>query len=427
MTTRTRRRFLKESLGGVIATASVPLVPTLAAARPVPLGELRSAARGAGPQDEAFWRLVRDQFPVRRDLVLMNAANLCPSPYPVIDAVTGLTRDIDRDASFQNRSRFRDLREATRAAVARHVGADPDEIAIVRNTSEGNNTVVSGLELGRGDEVVIWDQNHPTNNVAWDVRAERYGFTVRRVTTPAAPESAAELVAPFEAALGPRTRVLAFSHVSNVSGVALPAAELCRLAAERGVLTLVDGAQVMGALRLDLHAMGCDFYTASAHKWPTGPKEVGVLYVRRGRAESLWPLGVGVGWNGARDAGALRFETLGQRDDAAIAALGAAMEFHAALGADVIEARVRTLAAAVKQAVRDAVPGTRFHAPDGLDAGVIVFALPGRDARPTYEALYRDHGIAGAAMGGAFEGVRLSPHIYNTLADVERVGAALSA
>lgn len=422
---RTRRDFL-HVLGGVVATAAVPRVAL--AGRPTRPFEMLAGLTGA-PADEAYWALVREQFPLRPGLVIMNAANLCPSPYPVIDAVTAHTRSIDADASFQNRAAFGELREETRALLADWVGADADEIAIVRNTSEANNTVVSGLELGPGDEVVIWDQNHPTNDVAWDVRAERYGFAVRRVGTPPAPASAEELVAPFRAALSDRTRVLAFSHVSNVSGVALPAERLCRLARERRVLTLVDGAQALGALRLDLHAMGCDFYTASSHKWPMGPKETGLLFVRRGRAPELWPLGVGVGWEGARDDGARRFETLGQRDDAAIAAFGTAVRFHQAIGPDRVEARVRALAGALMDGLRSRLPDVVFHTPaePELRAGVVVFRLPGRDARSAFDALYREHDVACAAMGGDFAGVRLSPHVYNTMDEVDRAVAAVAA
>ena len=121
-----------------------------------------------------------------------------------------------------------------------------DEIALVRNTSEANNTVNNGLALKPGDEVVLWDQNHPTNNVAWDVRAARFGLRVRRVQTPAAPADAAQLVKVFEDAFGPRTRVLALTYVSNVSGLRLPVRELCESAHRRGIHVHVDGAQTWG-------------------------------------------------------------------------------------------------------------------------------------------------------------------------------------
>lgn len=420
-----RRDFIGTMiLGAAGAAAITPPGAEAATRRP----SLRGPTRRAEP-DERYWEVVRTHFPLAPGLVLMNAANLCPSPYAVQDTVFELTRDVDRDASFQNRAKLSGLREAARRAVAAHLGADADEIALVRNTSEGNNTVVSGVELGAGDEVVVWDQNHPTNQVSWEVRARRHGFTVRKVATPPEPRSPEELFDALVGALGPRTRVLAFSHVSNSSGVALPAKALCAEARRRGVFTLVDGAQSCGALRVDLHDMGCDAYTASAHKWLTGPKEVGILYVKAERVPELWAADVGVGWQSAVEGGARKFESLGQRDDAAVAAVGVAVDFHRTIGPSVVEGRIRQLAAAIQERISQRLPGTRFHTPRGeaLSAGVVVFAPPGLEPRPTYQRLYEEHGVGCASTGGATAGIRLSPHIYNTLAEVEGVVEALAA
>jgi selenocysteine lyase/cysteine desulfurase len=359
----------------------------------------------------------------------MNAANLCPAPFPVQEAVFRHTRDVNRDASFQNRGKFGEMKEEARGALADYVGASAAEIAITRNTSEGNNSVVNGLDLGPGDEVVLWDQNHPTNNVSWDVRAQRWGFTVRRVTTPVGAESGEELMAPFLAALTPSTRVLSFSHLSNVSGVLLPAAELCSEARSRGILTLVDGAQTFGALRLQLREMGCDFFTASSHKWFVGPKEAGLMYVREESQDRLWPSDVGVGWEGAVASGAQKFENMGQRDDAAVVTMATAAAFHEAIGPDSVESRVRALASRVKERVSERLPGVRFHTPRSPEAsgGVVVFALPGADHRAVFQGVYETHRFGCASMGGAFEGIRISPHIYNTMAEVDAAVEAVAA
>jgi selenocysteine lyase/cysteine desulfurase len=430
MPSSSRRRFLGQLLGGTAAAVALPTALAADDGRSrwrALLSDARLLNAG-DPGDESFWRLVKEQFPLRAGLILMNAANLCPSPFPVQQAVFRYTRDVDADASFQNRAKFDELRESARAALAEYVGAGADEIAITRNTSEGNNTVINGLDLGRGDEVVIWDQNHPTANVAWDVRAERYGYRVVRVATPTSPSSAGELIEPFADAIKPNTRVLAFSHFSNVSGAALPAKRLCEIARARGILTLVDGAQSFGAVRLDLHDMGCDFFTASAHKWFVGPKEAGLLYVRRERAADLWPSDVGVGWEGAKDAGARKFETLGQRDDAAVVSMGTTVLFHEGVGVDRIEARVRQLSAALKDALEERVPDGRFHTPRDpeLSAGVVVFDPLVTDVSEAFGRLYTEFGVAGAPRGGEFSGIRLCPHIYNTLEDVERAASAVA-
>ena len=292
--------------------------------------------------EDSYWEMVRRQFPFTDERVPLNAGNLCPSPRSVSERVSALTRDIDRDISYTNRAKFPKLLEASRAKVAEHLGADTDEIALVRNTSEANSTVITGLSLGAGDEVVLWGENHPTNNVAWDVQAERLGFDVKRVETPGfpnVPDSPDELAALFLDALTDRMRVLAVSHLSNYSGVLLPVEQLSRAARERDIFMLVDGAQTWGALAVNVRQMGCDAYTASAHKWLCGPKEAGVLYLRR-----VSPHTVAFGWgeqHARGDKGARKFETLGQRDDACLASLAPAVDFHLEIGRARIESRFR--------------------------------------------------------------------------------------
>jgi selenocysteine lyase/cysteine desulfurase len=424
MPTTDRRHFLGSVMWGAAGMATLP--HALGAAEPTqPVGRFLPPAH-IPSEDERYWLMVQRQFPLVPGVVLMNAANLCPSSHAVQETLFRLTSDVDGDASSQNRAKLGALREASRRAVAELIGADENEIALTRNTSESNNTLVAGLDLKAGDEVVIWDQNHQTNSTSWDVRARRFGFTVKRVSTPPAPTTPAALLQVFADALTPRTRVLAFSHVSNSSGVALPAKQLCALARERGIFAHVDGAQTFGALAVDVHDMGCDAYTGSAHKWLTGPREVGVLYVRAERVPELWAADVGVGYS--EQNGARKFESLGQRDDAAVAAVAAAVDLHRSIGADVVEARVRALAAAIREGVSSRLPGTRFHSPqdDATSSGVVVFAPPGLDTRQTLTRLYEQHKVGIASTGGATAGLRLSAHIYNTLEEVHRVVDALA-
>jgi selenocysteine lyase/cysteine desulfurase len=173
-----------------------------------------------------------------------------------------------------------------------------------------------------------------------------------------------------------------------------------------------------------MHDMGCDFYTGSSHKWFMGPKEAGILYVRRDQVENLWPCNVGVGWTSALENGAQKFENLGQRDDAAVSAMGTAADFHLTIGIDHIEARVRALAGRMKEAVSERLPGAHFVTPmdPQLSAGVVIFSLPGVDGRGIFEALYRDHNVGCAPTGG----IRFSPHIYNTMDEVERAVDAIA-
>ena len=410
----TRRRFLRTlAAGGVVP-------PLLSGGRPAGA----QPHRGDGP--EALWEEVRRQFAFRDERVPMNAANLCPSPRVVAERVRDLTRDVDVDCSFPNRAKFGPLLEASRAAVAAQLGVTADEIALVRNTSEANNVVNAGIPLADGDEVVVWDQNHPTNDVAWEVRAARHGLAVTRVATPAAPSGADELVGVFERALTPRTRVLALTHVSNVSGLRLPVRELCEVAHRRGIHVHVDGAQSWGALDVDLRDLGCDSFTGSAHKWFCGPKEVGLLYVRADRVAEIWPSIVAPSWGDAvepRPRGARKFESLGQRDDAALAAVGTTVAFQNRLGMDRIEARVTELATMLKAGLREAGFDVVTPLQPELSGGVAVAAVEADRRGRLVAALYERHGIAGAATGG----LRLCPHVYNTAGHVLRAVSGAAA
>ena len=390
---------------------------------------LKEAVKRIGERetgDERFWGIVKKQFLIREGLIMLNAANLCPSPLSVQKRLFELTKDVDSDPSFTNRAKFAGIKEKVREGIAKYVNADPDEIALVRNTSEGNNIVINGLKLGKGEEVIVWDQNHPTANVAWDVRAERYGYRVVRVRTPEYPFSGAEdLIKPFADAMTRRTRVLCFSHVSNVSGIRLPAEDLCRLARSYGALTLIDGAQTFGTYPLFLHDIGCDFYTASAHKWFCGPRELGMLYVRKGMADSVYPSIVGVGWEDSRVKGAEKFETLGQQAVSRFGAMLEAIEFHNTLWMLRISTRARMLADAVREGVKKSIPDARFVTPEKHQQswGVIIFHIPGVDTSRVLETLYRNFDVGCAVMGS---NIRFSPHFYNTLEDIDRAVSAVA-
>ncbi|MGH9339900.1 MAG: aminotransferase class V-fold PLP-dependent enzyme [Acidobacteriota bacterium] len=407
-----RRDFLNQVAAGATVWSSVSSRP----------GQLQAAEAG----DESFWESVRRQFSFTEEKVPMNAANLCPSPAAVAQLVNELTADIDRDCSFQNREKFDRMLELSREKVARRLGISPDEVALVRNTTEANNIINNGVSLKPGDEIIIWDQNHPTNNVAWDVRAVRFNLVVRRVSTPDHPEDTGRLIEVFTKAFNPRTRLLAITHASNTSGLRLPVRELCEIARRFGIYVHVDGAQAWGALNVNLRELGCDSYTASSHKWLLGPKEAGLLYVRQDRVPEIWPNCVGSGWGSTKTPevqGARRFESLGQRDDACLAAIATAVDFHQSIGPSQIESRILHLAAALKAGARELGARLLTPAEPELSAGVCVIKISPEKRQQVFDRFYTQFGIAGAPTGG----MRLCPHIYNTAQHIERALEALKS
>ena len=374
---------------------------------------------------ESFWRSVRDQFLMPPDLGVMNAANLCPSPAAVVETMVTATKDIDRDPSFPNRAKLAEGKESVRRLAAEFLRASPEEIILVRNTSEANNLVSSGLPLGAGDEVLLFSDNHPSNLEAWKTKAERFGYSVKVVDQVNPHPGDDYYLDAFTRQLTDRTKLLGFTHLTSTVGDLLPAKELCRRARERGVLTLVDGAQSLGLLDVDLAEMQPDFYTGSGHKWPCGPKEVGVLYVRKDVQSRIWPSIVSA-YPGAVGL-SKTFESFGQRDEPAIIAFGEALRFQTRLGRKAIAARARELAEALLAGLRR-IDGVKLWThPDPARSVAVVSFQPGSLDIPTLSAaLYAKDRIAGAPRPPADRGgLRFSPHFYNLHSEVERALGAI--
>ena len=406
-------------------TGSSALLPRPGAAAPAPVRPITPPPRAPGAPDEAYWKEVRARFSLAAGLTFMNASNLCPTPLAVLDALDRGTRAMDADPSSATKARFAEQREDTRRVLAQFLGATPEEIVITRNTSEGNNLVSSGLQLGAGDEVVTFSDNHPSNLVAWREKARRYGFTVTTIDQPKPHPGPDWYLDAARRAITPRTKVLAFTHVTNSVGDLFPAAELCALARERGVLSLLDGAQSCGILAIDVSQVRPDFYTGSAHKFLCGPKETGVLYVSREVHDRVWPSIVSL-YPGAVGI-SRKLESSGQRDEAAMAALGDAVRFQLAIGRPAIEARGRELAGALMRGL-SALPGVSLYTSTDprRSATVVTFKPATLDPRRLATALYQNERIAVMPRAGDDRpGIRLSPHLYNTMDDVALVVGAL--
>lgn len=411
-----RRNFLKQLVAGSVAAMAYPVMATAGGRESLPSGDVA---------DERYWEQVKKQFTMPSNLMMLNAANLCPSPYFINDLVSTTMRDLEKDVSFQFRGKFAQKRGAAIEKMSHFAGVTKEEIGIVRNTSEGNTIIVQGLDIKAGDEILLWDQNHPSNGMAWEQLAKRRGAVVKKVSVPAAPRTTDELIVPFVKAITAKTRIIAFSHISNTSGMCLPAKQICQAAKERNILTLVDGAQTLGMMELNLKDMGCDFYTASTHKWLMGPFENGLLYVRMELLDRLWPNVISAGWKEAGRTVDEKLCILGQRNETTPFALVETLEFHQTIGTRNIESRVRQLNAYLKEKIQARLPQAAFITPlaSEMSGGITSITIPGKATQEIYQSLYDKHGIACSAAGG----IRLSPHIYNTLGDMDRVVEALVA
>ncbi len=359
------------------------------------------------------------------DRVPMNAANLCPMPTSVSEAHARYANELDLDLSSANRARIVAMKEAARAQLAEMLGTSADELAIVRNTSEANAIIVAGVPLDAGDEVVLWDQNHPSNSTSWDVRAKRSGIRVRRFSVPTDTGSVDEVVDLFVGAISDKTKVVSFTHISNVTGFHTPMTEICEAIRRRNgdVFIHIDGAQTWGAVDIDLGKVDCDSFSGSAHKWFMGPREVGLLYVRERRIDDVWPLTVSIPWLVADQPppGARKFDAFSQRDDAAIASLGDTIAFHKAMTPAGIEKQSMGIANYLRESLEDLeVPFVSTSNPLFTSSVIILKASPQNAAKMVNE-VFDASGVITAPVNG----FRMSPHVYNTTEHVDRVVAAV--
>ena len=295
--------------------------------------------------EEAYWTELRKQFLIPADEIYLNNGTVGSSPAPVLRAVFDAYNDTERmaqsdpeDYPIWGYGPWNEYRDP----LAAFVGCKRDEIALVRNATEANSYIANGIDLKVGDEVLITDQEHPGGEHPWDLRAKRYGIVVRKVVLPKPVPNAAAVLNLFSAAITPRTRVIFFSHITTVTGVVLPAREICALARSKGILSAVDGAHVPGMMKLNVHEIGCDMYSASPHKWLQAPKGSGFLYVRDEVIDRIWNTIVTEGWDDPK-LRAERFQRIGSSNVPALAGMRAAVDLANTIGMDRIEKRHRAM------------------------------------------------------------------------------------
>ncbi len=387
------------------------------------------------------WQPVRDLFDWQHQAPL-NAANLTPAYRAVLETQQSYAQRISADVSFINRKDFvSEELEHARSVSASMLGLKPDELAFVRNTSEGNAIVVSGLDLKPSDEVLLWNQNHATNYRSWHYEHQRRPFAISSVELPAQPQEDHDLITPFLKALNEHTAVVSVSHISNISGMRLPLRPLCKAIKQKrpDVHIHIDGAQSWGCVDLDLSIIDCDSYTAPAHKWLCGPRGVGILAIKGRAASRLQPLQNSYDFQIDYPAEqipetARRFECLGQRDTAAVAAVATAVEQHQAIGMQRIESRVAELTQYALAAFQGA--GIETATPQNPQFGhaVVVADLGGKLKAigaflATHNAGFSAAFVHGNKVhcdpaGGHHETdsptwLRLCPHIYNSKSDID--------
>ncbi len=376
----------------------------------------RELESGGQVDDEPFWAQVRSQFLIPPDRIYLNNGTLGPSPSVVVEAVQEHTRRVA--ATYPPGVSWEDLKEAVSALI----GGDPEGFVFPRNTTEAMSFVANGLEVAPEEEVVTTDHEHIGGLEPWRLLAARRGPRLRVATLPHTAGSSEELLDAVWSSVTGATRVISVSHVTFTNGTTLPVRELAARSAGRGIVLVVDGAHPPGMMRLDLGAVGGDFYASSPHKWLLAPQGSGLLYLSPTWRESLWPTLASGGWDDMT-LGAHRLNHLGTFDESRMAGIMAAVEFLQAIGMDRVEARVRFLRRLLQDGLNQ-IPGGSVTTPgvEELATGMVAFRMEGVDSLDLQAHLARTDRVRTRVISEYGHGtMRLSTHVYNRPEELHRV------
>ncbi len=417
-----RRGFINSALTAGIALPFVRL-PMMRgdAFRRLARAETVAGQRSPGKiaEDEAYWAEIQRAFDLDRTMVNLNNGGCSPAPSHVLEQMI-------RDLKFSNELPVEHMWgviepriESVRRELARDFGCDTEEMAITRNASESNENLIFGLDLKRGDEVIITTQNYPRMQTAWRQRERREGIVIKAVKQDTPPKSADEYVARIAEAITPRTRVIEVMHISFMTGYIAPVRRIVDLAKPKGIAVFVDGAHAYAHFPFTRDDLGCDYYGTSLHKWLMAPIGTGFLYVRREKIASLWPLMAAA----AEQTNDIRkYEEIGTHPAANHNAIAVALAFHRAIGDERKIARLRQLRDRWAKRLLAASDRVKMLTPIGPnESGAIgVVAVEGMDIGKLQGWLLAKHRIVTTPLiHPEFNGLRVTPNVYTTLDEID--------
>lgn len=355
-------------------------------------------------------------------LVHLQTGGVGAMPRPVFEATVAAMSAVENDPAGETYGPGIGRLDKVRGKASGLVGCELEDIILTGSATAGMFLLAHGLSFRPGDRILTTDHEHPAGRMGWDWVVHRYGVEVDTLAIAPGEGDPQAIVAQFEAAIRPETRVLSFSHILFTTGVKLPATQLCALARERDCLAIVDGAQSAGAMPVDVRAMGCHAYSASGHKWLMGPKGTGLLYLDRAMDELLDALPLQAGRQANSDA-------TGIGNIAGMHGLGAAIDYVQALGLPSIEAHNMSLRRELYDALAE-VPGVTIPAPrEGPTTSAnLSFTLPeGVDHYAIRRNLLIRHKVyLRVVVLAGFIGLRASLHCYNRSEDVAALITALN-
>lgn len=378
------------------------------------------------PADEAFWSNIRAQYDASSDFINLENGFFGMPSRPVIEAYEAHNRLVNREASLFMRTRYPQHLASAVDALASFSGVSPEELVIVRNPTEGMNVLIQGYPFEPDDEVVVGNQDYDSVDEALEMMQQRGRFRLIRTHLPFHPQSDDEIVAAYERAMTPKTRVLVVTHLLHRTGQILPVAKIAQMAQAHGIDVFVDAAHSFAHIDFQLPDLGCSFVVAHLHKWLGVPLGVGLLYIRKNRIEDIAPL---FGDVSKAQSDIRKLAHFGTTPPAPIMAIEDAIAFHNRMGGKNKEARLRYLKEYWVSGARE-LPRIEMMIPQAPErsCAIAAFRVKDMEAQQVVNYLFEEHRIFTVAPlvdGGGV--VRVTPHLYNTTDDLDRLVAGLAA
>ncbi|KPK87353.1 MAG: aminotransferase V [Bacteroides sp. SM23_62_1] len=415
-----RRKFIK---GSVSALGALILSSFYNDSFGRNLKQILESGEGLNPfdtaRDEDLWMYVQQAYTASPNIMNLNNGGVCPQPKVVQEAFESYNRFSNEGPAYYMWNVVGEGRESVRRDLAAMAGCQADEIAIVRNTTEALEIVIFGLDLKKGDEVILTKQDYPNMINAWKQREKRDGVVLKWVDLPQPIEDEEAIVNAYKEQFTSKTRIIEIMHMINWSGQILPAKKLADAAHQEGIEVLVDGAHTFAHLDFKIPDLDCDYYGTSLHKWLCSPFGTGFLYVKKDKIGKIWPLTAPAD---PSSEDIRKFEAMGTRSFPAELAIGTAINFHDMIGSERKEARLRYLKDYWMDGISD-IEGIKFYTSKRPEfaCGLGNFAIEGMEPADIQKKLLSQYRIYTISINWEnIHGVRVTPNVYITTKDLDK-------
>lgn len=378
----------------------------------------------SGVDDEDFWGWIRESYTVSPNVINLNNGGVAPQPKVVQDAHIRFYQYCNEAPSYYMWQILDQGREPVRQKLADLAGCSPEEIAINRNATEGLNTVIFGLNLKAGDEVVLTKQDYPNMINAWKQREKRDGIKLVWINLPLPLTNDDDIVNEYTKAFTSKTKIVHVTHLINWSGQILPIKRIAQAAHQQGIEVIGDGAHTFAHFNFNIPDLGCDYFATSLHKWMSAPFGSGMLYIKKEKIKDVWALLS----NNEPDGGDIRkFESLGTRSFASEMAIGTAVDFHNVIGSERKEERLRFLKNYWVKQVKH-LPGVSFNQPDThhQSCAIASISIKNKKTPEISGELFNKYKIHTVAIDWEnIHGVRVTPNVYTSKKDLDKLVMAI--